>query len=63
MNPVDLESPGRRDPILRLDQFIARQDQMIHLLKRQVQLLQVVAILQGVILLVGVCILVYWMWK
>lgn len=62
MTSVDLES-GRRDPILRLDQFIARQDLMIKLLKLQVQLLQVVAILQGVILFVGVAFLIYAIWK
>jgi heme A synthase len=52
MSPIDLE-PGR-----------ARADhQILRLLKAQVKLLQVVAILQALILFVGLLILLYWLWK
>jgi hypothetical protein len=55
MNSEDLQSVRPR--------IEAAQSQVSRLLKAQIQLLQVVAILQGFILLIGLSILIYWIWK
>lgn len=53
MNPIDLDS-GRR---------VDTEQKILKLLRAQVKLLQVVAVLQGIILFIGLLILLYWMWK
>jgi hypothetical protein len=59
---VDLEA-SRRDPILRLDQLITRQDEMLLIAKNQLRMMQIVGVLYGCQMLFTLAILFYLIWK
>jgi hypothetical protein len=53
----------RHDPLLRLDQFIHRQDEMIRLLKVQNEVAKAILFAFGVQIFVAIILLVYLIWK
>jgi hypothetical protein len=54
MPEADRIEASRHDPLLRLDQFIHRQDQMIAWQRRMVQLMSVIVFELGILVLLGI---------
>jgi hypothetical protein len=54
---------GSHDPILRLDQFIHRQDEMIKTLKTQLEIQKAIVFSQAILIFLAVILLVYLVWK
>jgi hypothetical protein len=53
---------SRHDPLLRLDQMIARQDEMLRLLKLQNEIQRLVVFALSVLVFLAVILLVYLIW-
>ena len=62
MNTVE-RAEVDRDPILRLDQLIHRQDQMLSLAARQLKILQILGLMHGCLLCFALAILIFLAWK
>lgn len=54
---------GQHDPLLRLDQFIHRQDEMIKQIKLQTEVGKGILFAQSIVIFLMVIFLVYLIWK
>lgn len=56
---ADRVEASRHDPLLRLDQMIYRQDQMIAWQKEMIRLIRIIGIELAILIVIGLVILIF----
>lgn len=62
-DPVQNIESTRHDPLLRLDQFIYRQDQMIRRLEALLKVGRVIGFELGLLIMIGLLHLIWAVWR